>query len=489
MENFIDKIRNYIEANKMLEDCTDVIVGLSGGADSVCLLLVLKRIIESGDRNIAIHAVHVNHGIRREAERDAYFSQELCERLKVDFQCVKCDIPALAAIRKMTLEETGRAERYRIFRECKSKYKHAVVAVAHHSNDQAETVIMNMARGCTLKGLGGIRPVNNEIIRPLLCVNRTQIESFLREQGQEYVTDSTNADNSYTRNAVRNVILPAMEENINSNSVSNIVKAAMWAREADDFIGRLADKEYESCVTHLQDGESIRIAVGRFAGLDHIIRTRIIYRCITEIAGCVKDFTGNHVDAVDSLLDMQVGKTVYVGRGITAGREYDAILIRITGEDKFDDVESESLVRSLSIKELCEGDVDLILDADIFDGDSGLEHVGTIHFSIKNKEELCGKDINRCYAKFFDCDKIKGSNLLVRFRRTGDYIIVGNSGESRKLKKEFIDRKIPQSLRDNVLLVCDEQEVLVAWNVRRSQSALVDLDTKRILVISIGESV
>lgn len=482
MDNFIDKIRNYIETNKMLEDCTDVIVGLSGGADSVCLLLVLKRIIESNYKDISIHAVHVNHGIREEAERDATFSRELCERNNIEFECVRCDIPEIAQKGKMTLEEAGRTERYRIFREYTQRFERAVIAVAHHSNDQAETVLMNLARGSAIKGLGGIRPVNNEIIRPLLCVTRSQIEKFLSEQEQSFVTDVTNSDNSYTRNAVRNVIIPAFEENVNSNAVRNIVNLSSWAREADELIGGIAEKELQKCRLQSNDATSVRLDGEYLKHLPHIVRTGIYYRCITELAGLAKDFTGNHVEAVDGLLNMQVGKTVDVGRGIAAEREYDSIIIKrlVEGNNI-----CNSLTETISIEDLEKHDININLDMDIYDGNGGLIYAKALNLALKNEEYLIGKDINRCYAKYFDCDKIKGSSLTIRFKKTGDYMCIDSKGHSRKLKKEFIDRKIPQAEREHVLLVCDGNEVLVAWNVRRSQSAMIGSDSKKILEISV----
>ena len=171
----------------MLENTGILVAGLSGGADSVCLVAVLKEIIEKEQLDIRLLAVHVNHGIRgTEAERDEQFAKQLCRQLSVEYISRRVDVPSVAHQEKLSEEEAGRILRYRIFKEIATQQeKHTgrkvKIAVAHHQNDQAETVLMNLVRGSSLRGICGIRPVRDNIIRPVLCVSRGQIEEYLTQ--------------------------------------------------------------------------------------------------------------------------------------------------------------------------------------------------------------------------------------------------------------------------------------------------------------------
>lgn len=237
MNEIIDKIYRYIEQNNMLTDCERVVVGLSGGADSVCLLMVLKGYIERKHLQTELCAVHVNHGIRQEAGDDEEFARALCERMGVEFMAYHIDAAGLAKQLGISVEEAGRKERYRIFNEA-CKECNARIAVAHHMNDQAETVLMNLSRGTSLKGIGGIRPVRDNIIRPLLSVTRAEVEEVLKGFNQPYVIDATNLCNDYTRNSLRNVVIPYMTDNINSHTVENIASAASELQQDFDLLSQ-----------------------------------------------------------------------------------------------------------------------------------------------------------------------------------------------------------------------------------------------------------
>ena len=278
MNEIIDKIYRYIEQNNMLTDCERVVVGLSGGADSVCLLMVLKGYIERRHLQTELCAVHVNHGIRQEAGDDEEFARALCERMGVEFMAYHIDAAGLAKQLGMSVEEAGRKERYRIFNEA-CKGCNARIAVAHHMNDQAETVLMNLSRGTSLKGIGGIRPVRDNIIRPLLSVTRAEVEEVLKDFNQPYVTDATNLCNDYTRNSLRNVVIPYMTEKVNAHTVENIADAAEELQKNFDFIEAEAKKAYDKHV-YVGDTVVLRLYGEEFAGLHEVIRKRVIYKAV-----------------------------------------------------------------------------------------------------------------------------------------------------------------------------------------------------------------
>ena len=228
----IRRTKEYILENKMIKNHSTVLVALSGGADSVCLLLVLNEIKRqcADELDFALEAVHVEHGIRgAESREDARFASDLCERLNIPCHVHSVDVPQYAASHGLGLEEAARILRYEAFEEeagrypCKTAYaadqkqgnsRQAVVAVAHHMEDNAETVLFQMLRGSGAKGLSGMHPVSVKngvtYIRPLLSATRAQIEEYLKENGQAFVTDATNTDTAYSRNKLRHDVFPSL---------------------------------------------------------------------------------------------------------------------------------------------------------------------------------------------------------------------------------------------------------------------------------------
>ena len=258
----------------MLENTGILVAGLSGGADSVCLVAVLKEIIEKEQLDIRLLAVHVNHGIRgTEAERDEQFAKQLCRQLSVEYISRRVDVPSVAHQEKLSEEEAGRILRYRIFKEIATQQeKHTgrkvKIAVAHHQNDQAETVLMNLVRGSSLRGICGIRPVRDNIIRPLLCVSRAQIEEYLTLQGLSYVTDSTNEELVYTRNKIRRELIPYLEKNLNPNAVQKLTELADSVLQAEEYIEQQAAGLYEGgyFTAAGKSVKTVRKVVGKGAG-------------------------------------------------------------------------------------------------------------------------------------------------------------------------------------------------------------------------------
>ena len=203
--SFLDKIRNYISSNGLLEDGAKVIVGVSGGADSTALLLILLRL------GYRVHAVHCNFHLRgSESDRDQQFVTDLCNRLGVELEICQYNTQQYASDHGISIEMAARELRYADFERIMHKCGASAVCIAHHRDDSVETILLNLIRGTGIKGLTGIKPRNGHIIRPLLCVSRQDIENWLNEIGQPYVTDSTNLETDYTRNKIRNQLLPLM---------------------------------------------------------------------------------------------------------------------------------------------------------------------------------------------------------------------------------------------------------------------------------------
>ena len=484
MNEIIDKIYRYIEQNNMLTDCERVVIGLSGGADSVCLLMVLKGYIEKKHLQTELCAVHVNHGIRQEAGDDEEFARALCERMGVSFTAYHIDAIELAKQLGMSVEEAGRKERYRIFNE-ECQGCNARIAVAHHMNDQAETVLMNLSRGTSLKGIGGIRPVRDNIIRPLLSVTRAEVEEVLKDFNQPYVTDATNLCNDYTRNSLRNVVIPYMTEKVNAHTVENIADAAEELQKNFDFIETEAKKAYDKYV-YVGDTVVLRLYGEEFAGLHEVIRKRVIYKAVHALTQTAKDIYKVHVNAVDELVAKPVGSSADICYGLRAVKGYDDIII----SRKNMDAASENLsgIRGLTgaeLERLKSGEA-VTITQNIYYDDNGAPELKQVRVKLQlhSNYEKNRNYANSCYAKSFDYDKIQGK-LCIRSRVDGDRIVVNRAGTWRKLKKEFIDRKVPADMRDNVLVVSDDSGVLWAVGVRRSECALIDDETRNVLEITI----
>lgn len=237
----MQKAFETIEKYQMIQPGGRVLAGVSGGADSVCLLMVLLELQKRMEFEIQV--VHVEHGIRgKESLQDAEYVRKLCEQYQVPFLCVSCDIPQMARERKLSTEEAGRLARYEIFEKTAREWAADHIAVAHNKNDQAETILWNLARGSGLDGAAGIRPVRGKIIRPLLECGREEIEAYLRQKGIVWREDATNQGLDYTRNIIRNQILPEMAEKLNGKNCRS--SGSFWDRDASD--GRIPAKTGEN---------------------------------------------------------------------------------------------------------------------------------------------------------------------------------------------------------------------------------------------------
>lgn len=243
MMGFISNVSAAIERFDMLHSGDTAVVALSGGADSVSLLCALCTLSEK--LGVEVRAVHINHCLRaEESERDMRFCEELCNRLDVPLTVYRIDVAAQQQ-KHESLEECARKARYNAFSETLDKIgERARLATAHNAGDSAETMLINLTRGTGLKGLCGVPPVRGKIIRPLIYCTRGMVEEYLREIGQNWVTDSTNLSDDYTRNKIRHIIIPEMEK-INGAFIETVSRAQDSLRADSDFLCDLARQELD----------------------------------------------------------------------------------------------------------------------------------------------------------------------------------------------------------------------------------------------------
>lgn len=478
MERIFETIRKY----HMIEAGMRVIAGVSGGADSVCLLLALCRYREQVPFDITV--VHVEHGIRgKESLEDAAFVKKLCEERGVPFRMEQVQAEQAARQRKMTVEEAGRALRYEVFERLRSELGANRIAVAHHMGDQAETVLWNLVRGSGVKGLGGIRPVRGAIIRPMLFLERSEIEEILNREGVSWRTDRTNLEPDYTRNRIRLQILPALERELNPGAVRHISEAALRMRKMQEYLDGETDRAAVRCIR--EDRGEVFLSLPLFRGYPELIRQELLKRCLIlcRRGKGLKDVGAVHLDALMALAEMDCGKEYHLPGEIRAVREGTALRFhrkgreRISQDEPFGEVPF-SIPGTLRVgKYLAHGEI--------------LENSPELMAAVCRPQSAgCGADRKNIeekkYTKCMSYDTIY-SNVCFRTRRPGDYLVVNQQGGRKKLKDYMIDEKIPKDQRDHVLLLASGSHILwiVGWRI--SEAVKVRQETRYILKIQMEE--
>ena len=431
----LKKALKTIEKYNMLQKGDNVVVGLSGGADSVALLNVLCSCKEY--YGINVYALHVNHGIRgSEANRDMEFCKEVCKRLNVEITVKEYDIPAISKEMGIGSEECGRIMRYRAFNELSKSLGGSKIAVAHNENDNAETVIMRICRGTGIKGLCGIPPVRDNIIRPLIECSRKEIESYLSEIKFSFMTDSTNLQDDYTRNKIRNNVIPILEEGININAVSNIASAAEIITEEEELLEYVTNEYFLKTAVEIGE-EKIVFDSERFNLLHDALKGRVIRLAIKKIAKSVKDVGKIHSDGVKDIFVGKTGRKISLPYGLEAQKQYEKCII------KKEDAIKKAFYYNISTKET-------------FIKESGIY----IWLSYE-------KDDKAQIYKCFDREKT-GDIFWVRNRENADRIDINIDGRSRKIKDILIDNKVPRDIRDTVPVIGCENGILWVFDYRSS---------------------
>ena len=249
--NYMNKVKEFIKEKNLIQNGDHIIIGVSGGADSVYLLLILNELRES--MNLTITAVHINHMIRREAVDDQKFVQDLCGQLLIPCKIFEIDVKQIAKREKMSLEEAGRKARYDAFAKTMKKYNADKIAIAHHQNDQAETFLYRVVRGTGIYGAGAMREKDGNLIRPLLCVKKEEIVKYLKEAGQAWVEDASNQDDAFARNQIRNQVIPRFEM-INEQAVEHIGWLCEDIKEVTTYLtDQIEDQCRQQCAAEIAE--------------------------------------------------------------------------------------------------------------------------------------------------------------------------------------------------------------------------------------------
>ncbi len=253
-----EKVLNTIKKYNLIEDGDRLVLGVSGGPDSICMLNIINNIKVNKKIDFNFVVAHINHGLRENAKIDEEFVQEFCKRINVKCYVLNTNVNEIAQKEKKGLEETGRKIRYKFFNEILRETSSNKIAIAHNANDNVETMIMNVIRGSGLSGLKGIEPVNNIYIRPLIGIKREEIENYCEEYNLNPRHDESNDENTYTRNKIRNIVIPYLKENFNPNIVETLTRLSLIVKDDIDYLDSQTKIAYNNiCIEEIEEKEQI----------------------------------------------------------------------------------------------------------------------------------------------------------------------------------------------------------------------------------------
>jgi len=446
----ISKILEYADENEMLTGTGLVLICVSGGADSMCLLEAMRHI--SYESGFAIAVAHYNHELRgEESDRDETFVMEICEEHGITFYSGRGDVAGYAKARGLGVEEAARDMRYEFFYDTAEKAGADKIATAHTMDDNAETMLINLARGAGANGMSGIPPVRDTVIRPLLRVSRDEVMDFIAEREILFVEDSTNKLDIYTRNKVRHTIIPLIKE-LNPRFNEAASTASELFRADEDFIADIADLFIMDCCMGLT-ADAADLAVLPFSVSSRVIR---------KLYGGNLSF--NHVKDVLALCAGDNPSASLSLPGMVVYREYDRVIFDSKPESNDDEfapvyptIGNSFIILGLGLKITCKSVM----------YDDNMEKLGvntSFTYFLFKSVDICGK-------------------ISVRSRREGDSIRLKGQSGTKTIKKLFIEKRIPVRKRNMIPIICDDAGVLGIYKLGVGDRAVPEPGDPAVLVI------
>ena len=302
----IEKVIKTIKKYNLIENGDKIILAVSGGPDSISMLDILYKIQQNKNINFEIIVAHVNHMIREEAMEDAMYVKEFCKKRNIEFYLKSIDVKKVANNNKIGTEEAGRKERYKFFNELAKKTNANKIAIAHNKNDNAETVFMHILRGTGINGLKGIEPKRGMYIRPLIECERKEIEKYCEENNLEPRIDKTNFENVYTRNKVRNIVIPYVQKEFNQNIIETIDRLSKLVTEEEEYMEKQVENAYKNLLI-LETKKEIQLDLKKFNMQERVIKSRLILYTITRIFGSSEGIEKVHIDDIIKLCGNNIG--------------------------------------------------------------------------------------------------------------------------------------------------------------------------------------
>lgn len=450
------KFLKTIEKYNMINKGDTVILGFSGGCDSLSLFYLLLKYKEY--LGITLECVHINHNLCPESLDDVEFCKDICNRNNIKLHLYDFDVKKLAKEVNLCVEEAGRNYRYEIFNNhcIDETYK---IAIAHNKNDVAETFLMRLFRGAGVQGLISINPKRQNVIRPIIEIERVELDAYLKAMNQEYCTDPFNLLPVYTRNKIRLDILPKIKETFNPSIVSTIYDTAKILEEEQDFIQKVVIEKFDTMVNINKDSATINLSLLK---KEHTyLQKQILFKTLSSFIPNNKDINKKHINNLIAILNSNDGnKTLDLPNNLLASKNYESLNF------SFKENKSQTLITptDLSLDELIYlPTINKYLYATVYDNSKAF--YDDFNFKDENFVNLL-KNIQKdlklnivkhqvfCYDSVYDC-----LNLKIRSRENGDKIHIKNSG-TKKLKDYFIDKKINKDLRDYIPIIAKDTSVL-----------------------------
>ena len=301
-----EKVLETIKKYNLIENRDKLVLAVSGGPDSIAMLNILNEIKKDGIIDFSFCVAHVNHMIREEAKDDEEYVKKYCKENNIDFYSRSIDVQKLANNNKVGTEEAGRYARYRFFDEILEKTGSNKISIAHNKNDKAETIIMNIFRGSGITGLKGIEAKRGKYIRPLIECERFEIENYCEEEKLNPRIDKTNFENTYTRNKIRNILIPYVKKEFNPNIVETLNRLSELVIDEENYIERQVEKIYKELLISESEKEII-INLKSFNSQERVIKSRIILYTITRLFGTSKEIAKVHIDDIIKLCSKNIG--------------------------------------------------------------------------------------------------------------------------------------------------------------------------------------
>ncbi len=462
--HFVQEMHRFISQHTMIEDQETVLVAVSGGADSLALLYGLHAL--HTHLNCHLHVVHLNHGLRKDASADAEFVHEHTKQLGLPFTENTVALHSLNKQWKLSVEAAGRKARYEFYESVCAQTGATKVALGHHQDDSAETILMNLIRGGGSTGLKGIEPMRDrKFIRPLLRFNRTEIETYLTSIGIVPRQDSTNKDTLFLRNRIRHELIPLLEQKYNPNIKTGLCRTAEIFGAESAYLDEMTSEAYDACKLEVSPYKNITLDRTQFLHNHIVLQRRIIRHSISERIGHVSDFTFDHCNAILNIINGEKPNAeITFPNGLHFSRAYQQLIFDITSAVTDDFTCLLNVPGKTYINE-----IDMEIGADLYDMPPG--GVSTLP--------------DGTHEAIFDYDAIQ-LPLIVRNRQDGDRFQPYGMDGTKKIKDYLMNAKVPLSERDRIPMIISGNDIIWLIGFTTHEQYKVHHQTQTVLHLYYG---